>query len=184
MAREQEKSINNVPQDYTKNIESLKNIEDTLYELKLSDLIKPVVATNKQISAITELVFSEYRNVFELNEIRFLKLNHYELYELTYKIVESVVEEIQRVKVNKADELLNFDLNTIGLFMEPKELSPEEISWVDKKVYSIKNEEIEIQFRIPRTALKNLYINLKRIVKSNSSNPDFYKSIFRLLNSN
>lgn len=96
MYTQQEFTGDNAPQNNSKNIESFVNQENN--SIEIYDLIEPVYTTNKQLFEITEGVFKQYRNSFEMYDQKHLKLNHFELFELTYKMVESTVNEILRSK--------------------------------------------------------------------------------------
>ena len=92
MYTQQEFTGDNAPQNNSKNIESFVNQENNSIEIYY--LIEPVYTTNKQLFEITEGVFKKYRYLLDMYDQKHLKLNHFELFELTYKMVESTVNEI------------------------------------------------------------------------------------------
>jgi preprotein translocase subunit SecA len=175
---EQELFEDDAPRDNSKNTESYKNIESKFF--RIYDLIEPVYSTNKQIFEFAEGVFSKYRKSLEMYDQQNLMLNHFELFELTYKIVENTVKEILRVKYNSIDDLMVVNLNTLTLFLTPSNITEEEIIWSEKFMSKHKGE-YEVEFKLPKDAERNYYINFKRILDENNSNPDFNESILNFL---
>jgi preprotein translocase subunit SecA len=175
---EQELFEDDAPRDNSKNTESYKNIEGNFF--RIYDLIEPVYSTNKQIFEFTEGVFSKYRKSLKMYDQQNLMLNHDELFELTYKIVEYTVKEILKVKYNSIDDLMEVNLNTLTLFLTPSNITDEEMIW-SEKFMSKRKGEYEVEFKLPEDAERNYYINFKRILDENNSNPDFNESILNFL---
>jgi hypothetical protein len=101
-------------------------------------------------------------------------VNHFELFEWTHKIVYSTLKEIQRVKYNSINDLLEFNLNTLSLFLEPIDVTEEETKWLNEFISkSGSSDGGEVEIKLPENAERNYYINVRRILKDNNSNPDF-----------
>lgn len=177
MYNEQEFNEDNVPRHNSKNIES--SMKEEVNFLRIYDLIEPVFSTNKQIFEITERVFSQYRNHFDMYENLNLRLNHLELSEFTYKLVESAIQEILRLEYKSIDDLMEINLNTLTLFIQPNDITEDENKWVESLLSKQKGER-EMEIKLPVDAEKNYFINLKRILDKNNSNPDFNESILNL----
>jgi hypothetical protein len=146
--------------------------------IQLYDLIPPVLNTHRYSYEITEQVFQKYQLDFDSSESKLISLNHFELFELTYHVVQNTINNIQQVKYNSVDELFEFNANTLPLFLEPHDISDEEMKWVNE-VMATSNSSIEkeIEIKIPENAERNYYINVKRVLKANNLNPDFNETM-------
>jgi hypothetical protein len=82
------------------------------------------------------------------------------------------------VNYDTVDDLLKFNLNTLPLFLTPIDVTKEELDWVSCFITKNENsEETEVEIKLPNDAERNYYINVRRILKENNSNPDFNESI-------
>ncbi len=174
MYTQQEFTGDNAPQNNSKNIESFVNQD--MNPIGIYDFIDPVYTTNKQLYEITERVFKQYRKSFDMYDQQHLKLNHFELFEWTYKTVESTVNEILRTKYKTIDDLMVINLNTLTMFLQPNEITDEENEWVNRLTKN-RTGEYELEIKLPEDAERNYYINFKRVLDENNENPDFNESI-------
>jgi hypothetical protein len=154
------------------------NNQDKKRIYRIYDLISPLNSTNSTLHELTERIFQDFTIDFEGYESKLISLNHFELFELTHKIVYSTIFEIQRVKYNSVDELFEFNLNTLTLFLEPYDITVDELEWVNEFISrNVTSNKDEVEIKLPENAERNYYINVRRILKENNSNPDFNNTL-------
>jgi hypothetical protein len=154
------------------------NNEDKKRIYRIYDLFSPLNSTNSTLHELTERIFQDFTIDFEGYESKLISLNHFELFELTHKIVYSTIFEIQRVKYNSVDELFEFNLNTLTLFLEPIDVTEEETDWLNEFISkSVSSDGGEVEIKLPDNAERNYYINVRRILRENNSNPDFNNTL-------
>jgi hypothetical protein len=172
--RNQEFSDENYSHRTSWDIDVSVNNEDKKRLYRIYDLISPLHSSNSTSYELTERIFQDFTIDFEGYESKLISLNHFELFELTHKIVYSTIREIQRVKYNSVDELFEFNLNTLTLFLEPYDITVDELEWVNEFISrNVTSNKDEVEIKLPENAERNYYINVMRILKENNFNPDF-----------
>jgi hypothetical protein len=71
------------------------------------------------------------------------------------------------------------NLNTLSLFIEPTDITDEEVLFSERFIQKEKYE-YEVDIKLPKNAQRNYIINFKRILDENNSNPDFNESILNM----
>jgi len=176
--RNQEISGENYSNRTSRDIDVYVNNEDKKRIVRIYDLISPLYSINRTSFDLTEQIFKVFNVEFVGYESKLLSINHFELFELTHKIVHSTLKEIQRVKYNSIDDLLEFNLNTISLFLEPIDVTEEETKWLNEFITnSGSSADGEVEIKLPENAERNYYINVRRILRENNSNPDFNNTL-------
>ena len=176
--RNQEISDENYSHRTSRDIDVYVNNEDKKRIYRIYDLFSPLNSTNSTLHELTERIFQDFTIDFEGYESKLISLNHFELFELTHKIVYSTIFEIQRVKYNSVDELFEFNLNTLTLFLEPYDITVDEVEWVNEFISrNVTSNKDEVEIKLPENAERNYYINVRRILKENNSNPDFNNTL-------
>jgi Arc/MetJ-type ribon-helix-helix transcriptional regulator len=176
--RNQEFSDENYSHRTSRDIDVYVNNEDKKRIYRIYDLFSPLNSTNSTLHELTERIFQDFTIDFEGYESKLISLNHFELFELTHKIVYSTIFEIQRVKYNSVDELFEFNLNTLTLFLEPYDITVDELEWVNEFISrNVTSNKDEVEIKLPENAERNYYINVRRILKENNTNPDFNNTL-------
>ena len=176
--RNQEFSDENYSHRTSRDIDVYVNNEDKKRTFRIYDLISPLYCTNRTSFDLTEQIFKDFNVEFMGYESKLISINHFELFELTHKIVHSTLKEIQRVKYNSIDDLLEFNLNTLSLFLEPIDVTEEESEWLNEFISkSVSSHGGEVEIKLPENAERNYYINVRRILKENNINPDFNNTL-------
>ena len=182
MNSNQEKFNSSVTPNNHEGMEVFLNMEEKKSIYRIYDLISPITHSEKHILDITEKVFSEYKIHCKGYESILVTLNYFELFELTYRLVHSTISEIQRVNYDSLDDLMKYGFNTLPLFLTPLGMTEEELEWVSGMITNNhSSEETEVEIKLPNDAERNYYINVRRILKENNSNPDFNESILNFL---
>jgi hypothetical protein len=177
--RYQENQGDFVPQLDKKGINPFERFKKNSDFIRIYELMSPVFQTNKDVYLIAEKVFEVFNSVLDEYEEKCLVINHNVLFELSYKIVERTIHEIQRTKYNSIDDLTVLNLNTLSLFIEPTDITDEELLFSNRFIEN-ENEEYEVDIKLPKNAQRNYIINFKRILDENNSNPDFNESILNM----
>lgn len=150
--------------------------EDKIQNVNLTSIIDRTTEINKIHFDIALIVFSKLKTNFDGYEYKNFKLNYFELFEWVNTLVDSSILEYQKVTYNRIEDLLLLNSNTIKLFLEPNNITDEEKSWVDGFIEKLEKHE-EVEVKLPIQLEKNYYINVKRILGNNNSNPTFNDSI-------
>jgi hypothetical protein len=168
-----------VPHGNDKETNPFERLEDKIEFIRIYDLFEPVRHTNRDVYEISERVLTIFNSVLKMYEEKNLRINHFEMCELVYKVVEQTIYEIQRVKYNSIDDLTVLNLNTLSLFIEPTDITDEEVLFSERFIQKEKYE-YEVDIKLPKNAQRNYIINFKRILDENNSNPDFNESILNM----
>jgi hypothetical protein len=150
--------------------------EDKIQNVNLTSIIDRTTKINKIHFDITLIVFSKLKTNFDGFEYKNFKLNYFELFELVNTLVDLSILEYQKVTYNRIEDLLLINSNTIKLFLEPNNITDEEKSWVDGFIHKLEKHD-EVEVKLPIQLEKNYFINIKRILGNNNSNPTFNDSI-------
>jgi hypothetical protein len=150
--------------------------EDKIQNVNLTSLIDRTTDLNKIHFDISMNVFTNLKTNFDGYEYKNFKSNHFELFEFVHKIVESSILEFQKIKYDRIEDLISINSSTIKLFLEPNNISDEEKSWVDGFIHKLEKHD-EVEVNIPIELEKNYFINVKRILEKNNSNPTFNDSL-------
>jgi hypothetical protein len=145
--------------------------------------MEPVLQTNRDVYVISEKVFEVFNEVFDGYQEKCLVLSHHILVEVVYKIVERTIIELQQGNYNSIEELMNLNLNTLSLFMEPINATDVELKFAEKFMEK-ESDEYEVEIKLPENAQRNYIINFKRILDKNISNPDFNETILNFFDRN
>ena len=150
--------------------------EDKIQNVNLTSIFERTTEINKIHFDIALSVFSQFKTNFDGYEYKNFKSNHFELFEFVHSLVVSSITEFQKVEYKRIEDLLSINSNTIKLFLEPNNISEEEVLWVDDFIEKLEKHE-EVEVKLPIQLEKNYYINVKRILGNNNSNPTFNDSI-------
>jgi hypothetical protein len=150
--------------------------EDKIQNVNLTSIIERTTEINKIYFDIALSVFSQFKTNFDGYESKNFKSNHFELFEFVHTLVVSTISEFLKVEYKRIEDLLLINSNTIKLFFEPNNITEEEKSWVDGFIDKLEKHE-EVEVKLPIQLEKNYYINVKRILGNNNSNPTFNDSI-------
>jgi hypothetical protein len=181
--RNQENQGDFVPHGNYKETNPFERLEDKIEFIRIYDLFEPVRHTNRDVYELTERVFTIFKSILKIYEERNLKINHFEFFELVYKVVEQTIYEIQRIKYNSIDDLTVLNLNTLSLFLEPNNVTEEELKYTEKLIDK-ESDGYEVEIKLPINSQRNYFINVKRILDENNSNPDFNESILNMFDRN
>jgi hypothetical protein len=181
--RNQENQGDFVPHGDNKGMNPFERFKDNSDFIRIYDLFEPVRHTNRDVYEITERVLTIFNSILKIYEERNLRINHFELFELVYKIVEQTIYEIQRTKYNSIDDLLVFNLNTLSLFLEPNNVTEEELKYSEKLIDK-EYDGYEVEIKLPENSQRNYFINVKRILDENNSNPYFNETILNFFDRN
>ena len=181
--RNQENHGDFVPHRDDKGMNPFERFKDNSDFIRIYDLFEPVRHTNRDVYEITERVLTIFNSILKIYEERNLRINHFELFELVYKIVEQTIYEIQRTKYNSINDLLVFNLNTLSLFLEPNNVTEEELKYTEKLIDK-ESDGYEVEIKLPINSQRNYFINVKRILDENNSNPDFNETILNFFDRN
>lgn len=151
--------------------------------IRIYELMEPVLQTNRDVYVISEKVFEVFNEVFDGYQEKCLVLSHHILVEVVYKIVERTIIELQQGNYNSIEELMNLNLNTLSLFMEPINATDVELKFAEKFMEK-ESDEYEVEIKLPENAQRNYIINFKRILDKNNSNPDFNETILNFFDRN
>ena len=83
-----------VPHIDNKGMNPFERFKDNSDFIRIYDLFEPVRHTNRDVYEITERVLTIFNSILKIYEERNLRINHFELFELVYKIVEQIIYEI------------------------------------------------------------------------------------------
>lgn len=150
--------------------------EDKIQNVNLTSIIDRTTKINKIHFDITLIVFSKLKTNFDGYEYKNFKLNYFELFEWVNTLVDLSILEYQKVTYNRIEDLISLNSSTIKLFLEPNNISDEEKSWVDGFIHKLEKHD-EVEVNIPIELEKNYFINVKRILEKNKSNPNFNDTI-------
>ena len=150
--------------------------KDIIQNVNLTSLIDRTTEINKIHFDISLIIFSKLKTNFDGYEYKNFKSNYFELLEFINNIVESSILEFLKVEYTRIEDLISIDSNTIKLFLQPNNISEEEKLWVDGFIKKLEKHN-EVEVKIPIELEKNYYINIKRILENNNSNPTFNDSI-------
>jgi len=172
-----------VPHRDNKGINPSERFKDNSDFIQIYELMKPVKQINRDVYLITERVFEVFNSVFDESQDKCLILNIHSLFEITFTVVERTISELQRPHYNSIDDLLVFNLNTLSLFLEPTNVTEEEMQFAEK-FKEKESDGNEVEIKLSENAQRNYAINLKRILDENNSNPDFNESILNFFDRN
>jgi hypothetical protein len=150
--------------------------EDKIQNVNLTSIIDRTTEINKIHFDIALIVFSKLKTNFDGYEYKNFKLNYFELFEWVNTLVDLSISEFQKVEYKKIEDLISINSSTIKLFLEPNNITEEEKSWVDGFIEKLEKHE-EVEVKLPKELEKNYFINVKRILGNNNSNPTFNDSI-------
>jgi hypothetical protein len=177
--RNQENHGDFVPHRDDKGMNPFERFKDNSDFIRIYDLFEPVRNTNRDVYEITERVLTIFNSILKIYEEKNLRINHFELFELVYKVVEQTIYEIQRIKYNSIDDLTVLNHNTLSLFIEPTDITDEEVLFSERFIEK-ENDEYEVEIKLPKNAQRNYIINFKRILDENNSNLDFNESVLNM----
>ena len=150
--------------------------QDKIQNVNLTSIIERTTEINKIYFDIALSVFSQFKTNFDGYEYKNFKSNHFELFEFVHTLVVSTISEFLKDEYKRIEDLLLINSNTIKLFLEPNNISEEEVLWVDGFIEKLKKHD-EVEVKLPKELEKNYFINVKRILGNNNSNPTFNDSI-------
>lgn len=172
-----------VPHRDNKGMNPFERFKDNSDFIRIYELMEPVLQTNRDVYVISEKVFEVFNSVFEEYKEKCLIVSHHVLFEMVYKIVGQTIKELQRTKYSSIDDLMTFNQNTLTLFLEPSDITVEELKFAEKLVEK-ESDGYEVEIRLPTNSQRNYYINVKRILDENNSNPDFNETILNFFDRN
>ena len=172
-----------VPHGENKGMNPFERFKDNSDFIRIYELMEPVLQTNRDVYVISEKVFEVFNSVFEEYEEKCLIVSHHVLFEMVYKIVGRTIKELQRTKYSSIDDLMTFNQNTLTLFLEPSDITDEELKFAERLVEK-DSDEYEVEVKLPENAQRNYFINVKRILDENNSNPDFNETILNFFDRN
>lgn len=179
----QEKQGDFVPHIDNKGMNPFERFKDNSDFIRIYELMEPVLQTNRDVYVISENVFEVFNSVFEEYEEKCLIVSHHVLFEMVYKIVGRTIKELQRTKYSSIDDLMTFNQNTLTLFLEPSDITDEELKFAERLVEK-ESDGYEVEIKLPTNSQRNYYINVKRILDENNSNPDFNETILNFFDRN
>ena len=165
-----------VPHEENKGMNPFERFKDNSDFIRIYELMSPVLQSNRDVYVISSKVFEVFNSVLREYEEKCLIVSHHVLFEIVYKIVERTIKELRSVEYTSIDDLMKFNLNTLPLFLEPSEVTDEELIFVEKLV-DRDSDGYEVEIKLPANSQRNYLINIKRILDENNSNPTFNDSI-------
>lgn len=172
-----------VPQGENKGMNPFERFKDNSDFIRIYELMSPVLQTNRDVYVISEKVFEVFNSVLREYEEKCLIVSHHVLFEIVYKVVERTIKELRSVEYTSIDDLMKFNLNTLPLFLEPSEVTNEELIFVEKLV-DRDSDGYEVEIKLPENAQRNYFVNVKRILDENNVNPDFNQTILNFFDLN
>lgn len=156
------------------------NKEGTSEVLGIRDMVDPVINSQQEIFDLATKVFEKSKLSFDGYEKKTISFNHFELLELYYYVVRETLIQLQSPEIKSVQELGELCVHTLPLFLEPVDLTEEELKW-SKGLFGDGSENL-IEMVLPLNSIMNYAINVKRISNDNKHNPDFNTSILELFN--
>ncbi len=172
-----------VPHGENKGMNPFERFKDNSDFIRIYELMSPVLQTNRDVYVISEKVFEVFNSVLREYEEKCLIVSHHVLFEIVYKVVERTIKELRSVEYTSIDDLMKFNLNTLTLFLEPSEVTNEELKF-SEKLTNKENDGYEVEIKLPENSQRNYFINVKRILDENNSNPDFNETILNFFDRN
>lgn len=172
-----------VPHGENKGMNPFERFKDNSDFIRIYELMSPVLQTNRDVYVISEKVFEVFNSVLREYEEKCLIVSHHVLFEIVYKVVERTIKELRSVEYTSIDDLMKFNLNTLTLFLEPSEVTNEELKFSEKLINK-ENDGYEVEIKLPENSQRNYFINIKRILDENNSNPDFNEMILNFFDRN
>lgn len=168
------------PQSNYSEMNPSPNTEETLEVFGICDIVDPVINSQQVIFDLTTKVYGMSRISFEGYERKMVSFNHFELLEFYYSIVRETLIQIQSPQIKSVQELGELSIHTLPLFLEPVDVTEEELEW-SKGLFGNGSENL-VELELPSNSIMNYAINVKRISNDNKFNPDFNTSILELFN--